>query len=110
MPLPRIEMVYDRTCPNVEECRASLRAALIEIGAPPVWSEWDRNAEETPTALRGFGSPTVLIDGRDICGCSDGLGAVPIANSCRVYRDDRGALCGVPSVQLILAALTNGKH
>lgn len=99
----RVELVYDDDCPNVDECREALRAALAEVGAPPIWKEWDRNAASTPGALRGFGSPTVLIDGQDICGDSGALSAE--ANSCRVYQDDCGCLCGAPSAALISNAI-----
>ncbi len=101
---PTVELVYDQDCPNVNDCRAALRKALTEIGAASEWREWDRSSTATPTKYRGFGSPTVLINGRDICGpigtqTSDG-------NSCRVYADEeRGCICGVPSVATIVNAL-----
>lgn len=105
MESPVIELVYDQDCPNVEPCRAILRSALAEVGIPPAWREWDRNAPETPAAYRVFGSPTVLFDGRDISvapGC-----AAPMGNSCRIYVDeDGGTLRSTPSVRSIINALT----
>ena len=100
---PGIELVYDDDCPNVDECREALRAALAEVGAPLTWKEWHRNADSTPRALRGFGSPTVLIDGHDICGDIGALTAD--ADSCRVYQDECGCLCGAPSAKLIMSAI-----
>lgn len=102
---PAVELVYDQDCPNVDECRTALREALTEIGASPAWREWDRNSTVTPAAYRRYGSPTVLVNGRDICGpgaqTTDG-------NSCRVYSDDeRGCICGAPTVTTIVNALLN---
>lgn len=104
----RIELVYDRDCPNVDRARGAIREALGTLGVPPVWHEWDRQAEQTPEALRHFGSPTVLVNGRDI-GCDENGEPEPDANSCRVYVDETGCLCGAPSARLILAAINEAK-
>ena len=94
---PVIELLYDADCPNVEECRTALRQALIEIGAAAVWHEWDRSWASTPIAYRHLGSPTVLLNGRDICGPD---AAKPEGRSCRLYADEaREHLCGAPSVR-----------
>jgi hypothetical protein len=46
---PGIALVYDDDCPNIDECREALRAALAEVGAPLTWKEWHRNADSTPS-------------------------------------------------------------
>jgi hypothetical protein len=101
---PRIELVYDATCPNVERARAAIRAALLAVGAPMEWEEWERGAEATPAALRGLGSPSVFVNGRDV-GSDEGTSTDADANSCRIYVDERGCLCGAPSAELIVDAL-----
>ena len=101
---PRIEMVYDPDCPNVNRARAAIRGALAAIGAPIAWREWDCTDESTPAALRVMGSPSVLVDGRDV-GCDGGTMAQAHANSCRIYPDDCGCICGAPSIELILRAI-----
>jgi mercuric ion transport protein len=99
-----VALVYDQNCPNVDQCRAALRAALSAVGALPVWNEWDRNSAATPEAYRGFGSPTVLVNGRDICGPERTLSAH--GNSCRIYLGNAGrSMCGAPSVTTIVNAL-----
>jgi hypothetical protein len=99
-----IEIVMDRDCPNVAQCRAALRAALVEAQLPRVWREWDRSAADTPPAYRQLGSPTILIDGRDVADVPGA--AAPSGNSCRVYTDEEnGGLQGVPSVRSIVDAL-----
>lgn len=103
---PSIEIVYDPDCPNVEECRSALRQALTEIGAAPMWREWDRSSASTPMAYRNLGSPTVLLDGRDICGAG---AEMPSGNSCRIYADEeRACLCGAPSVKTLVNGLLAG--
>ncbi len=105
--VPTIALVYDRDCPNVSDCRNALSSPLIELGAQPLWSEWDRNCVDTPAAYRGFGSPTVLVNGCDIYAL-DQISEAD-GNSCRVYADDarggRGGLSGSPSVASIVNAL-----
>lgn len=101
---PMIDLIYDRDCPNAEPCRAVLRSALSEVGMPQSWREWDRNASDTPAEYRAFGSPTLLVDGRDIS-VSPGS-APPAGNSCRVYAGDGdGALRGTPPLRSIVNAL-----
>ena len=101
---PRIELVYDSECPNVGRARTAIRDALTAIGAPIVWREWDRNDSNIPTALCGLGSPSVLVNGKDV-GCDGGSMAQANANSCRIYVDGCGCICGAPSVQLILTTI-----
>lgn len=101
---PRIELVYDPTCPNVDRARSAIRAALAAIDAPAAWREWDCTEAATPPALRRLGSPSVLVNGQDV-GCGGGSMAQADANSCRIYRDDCGCICGAPSVELILRAI-----
>jgi mercuric ion transport protein len=101
---PRVEMVYDPDCPNVERARAAIRNALAAVGAPGVWREWERADPATPVALRHLGSPSVLVNGMDV-GCDGGSMADADANSCRIYTDDCGCICGAPSTELILRVI-----
>jgi hypothetical protein len=96
-----VDLVYDRDCPNVERARSMIRTALGEVGGRAVSREWDREDSATPARFRSYGSPTVLVNGRDV-GCDENEAAQSDANSCRVYADDRGRLCGAPSARLII--------
>ena len=105
---PRIDLVYDRDCPNVARARAMIRAALQEVGVELFWWEWDRDNAATPVALRGYGSPTVLVNGRDVdCEKNDSVEAD--GNSCRVYFDECGCICGAPSATLITSAIRRAR-
>ena len=103
-PRSRIELVYDPTCPNVDHARRAIHDALTRIAAPPLWHEWDRTDPTTPVALQLLGSPTVLVDGRDVARAEDWPVAGD-ANSCRIYRDDVGRISGAPSARQILDAI-----
>ena len=94
-------LIYDPECPNVAAARANLRSAFEAARLPPRWREFDRNAAETPAEWGAFGSPTILVDGRDVTGTD----AVAGGNSCRVYRSADGRLIGVPSVEQITVVL-----
>lgn len=88
---PSVELLYFAGCPHVDAVRANLRAALEDPGA---WREWDLAAPETPDRLKGYGSPTVLVDGTDVTGAAPAPGA---ALSCRAD--------GVPTASVIREAL-----
>ena len=96
----RIELIYDKECPNVQQARQNLRSALELAGLPGTWKEWDRNAPASPAHARNFGSPTILVNGRDIAGFSKEKG-----NNCRVYPSGEGGLQGVPPVERIVQVL-----
>ena len=99
----RIELLLDPDCPNVPEARANLRQALLELGLEPVWSEIDRHSLNAPEYARSYGSPTVLVSGRDVAG-SQAQGRL---DCCRIYRSSEGRAQGAPSVEIIKAALVS---
>ncbi len=102
----RIEFIFDADCPNVEAARNYLRQALAHAGSKPGWKEWDRASAESPPHARLYGSPTILVNGRDVGGLppSDG------SESCRIYTGSAGEISGVPPVEMIAAALRAGGH
>ena len=89
-----IELVYFEGCPNATRARENIRAALEGAGAAPEWDEWDLTLESTPEGYRQHGSPTVLVDGRDVTG----EGADTVAMACRAD--------GAPSVATIAGKLS----
>lgn len=97
-----IELIYDPDCPNVEPARTVLRGACAELGLSPVWSEWNRQDAASPEYVQGFGSPTIIVNGRDVAGAAAG----DMASCCRMYESD-GGLTGTPSTAQIVAALQN---
>ena len=93
-----VELLHFPGCPHVGTARAQLRRAFAAVGLPSVWSEHDVTADDAPAHVRGYGSPTVLVDGRDV------MGAVPVEGaSCRVYAGSE--VPGAPPLEAIVAAL-----
>jgi len=99
-----VELVYDPDCPNAAEARTNLRRALVEAGIATQWVEWNRSARGTPARVKGFGSPTVLVDGRDAAG------AQPSEAACWRIYEFAGARSGAPPAELIACALVAAKR
>jgi len=98
--MSRVELVYDGDCPNVADARAQLLRAFAKTKMEPRWKEWQGDATDSPEHVRGYGSPTILVDGRDVAAAERNGGA-----SCRLYEQPDGAVRGVPSVDMIATAL-----
>ncbi|MFC3674047.1 MerC domain-containing protein [Ferrovibrio xuzhouensis] len=98
--MPSVELVYENTCPNVEAARARLAEAFRAAGIAPVWSEWEVGNPQAPEHVRRFGSPTILVNGKDIVASPD----EDAGSCCRIYAlngDERG----VPPLDAVVAAL-----
>ena len=100
----QVDLVYDRDCPHIDEARATIRAALEAVGSEIDWREWDREDSRTPQELRGYGSPTVLVNGRDVVAIGNESTASD-ANSCRVYFDECSCICAAPPATVIERAI-----
>ena len=100
--MPTAELVYDRDCPNLESARAHLLKAFGQAGMTAHWSEYLIGDPAVPHHARGYGSPTILVDGRDVSG-----GLPANEDSCRIYVDEQGRFSGVPAVHEIATALAN---
>lgn len=79
MNAPKIQLLVFDGCPLADAARRSLQQALREIGLDR-YEEIDLLAEETAADMRGWGSPTILIDGEDLTGAPKGNDV-----GCRVY-------------------------
>lgn len=95
----KIELIYSADCPNVDAAQAALRRSLKAEDLLASFDEVDVAAPGTPEHLRGWGSPTILINGVDVGGET-----VPTGPCCRLY-DDGAARRGAPSDAMIVEAL-----
>jgi hypothetical protein len=95
-----VELIFSPDCPNVELARGRLTEALSTLGRVPAWTEWNRESPAAPEYVRGYGSPTVLVDGRDVSASPASL-----ADSCRVYPSEPG-FDRAPSVRALIQALS----
>ena len=97
--IPKVELVFDPDCPNVAAAREALRRGFAAAGVAPRWCE--HLSSEAPEYARGLGSPTILVDERDVT-----AGAEPSPEACcRVYETADGRLAGVPDVETIARAI-----
>jgi hypothetical protein len=98
--MPKIEFIYEQSCPNIADARAQLRLALEQTGLPMHWQEWEHSAPDCPAYARRYGSPSILVDGEDVAGepATD-------APNCRIYTNTQGRNRGVPDAALIRTAL-----
>jgi hypothetical protein len=92
----KIELIYFDGCPNAQPARDNLRRALEEAALPPTWHEWEQGDAGAPEHVKQYGSPTVLVNDRDVTG----VGAGVAASACRAD--------GACSTETILAALKEG--
>ena len=89
----------------MEEARREITAALREEGLPEHWEEWGQVAAADEQT---FGSPTVIVDGRDVVS-GEVARRTGSGSSCRVYPEgDR--MLGAPSREMIRKALRSSKH
>lgn len=100
--MPRVELIYAADCPHVPAARAQLLRAFAAAGLAARWQEWEGNALESPGYARGFGSPTILINGADAAGHQAGPADTAC---CRLYAHGAGELSGIPALQAIVAKL-----
>lgn len=98
-----VELIYDADCPNVRVTRSQLIKAFTQTGVSARWTEWERSAPDTPDYARAYGSPTILVDGKDIAGVAPQAGTC----ACRVYSDARGSLTRTPPIEAICSALSD---
>ena len=83
----KVQLLYFDGCPHVAEARHVLRAALAACALPEVAvEELDVEAPTTPTELRGWGSPTILVNGADVAGEK-----APSGRSCRLTASSLAA-------------------
>src|SRR6266853_6530902 len=99
----RVELIYDADCPNVAETRANLLQAFAAAHLEAEWTEWERSSPSSPAYVAGFGSPTVLVEGRDVAGENP----EEHISCCRLYASAEGSYSGAPSVDLMKTSLAS---
>lgn len=92
----KVQLLYLEGCPNLEPARAALRDAMVAEQIDQAVEEIDIASPTAPESLRGWGSPTILIDGEEITGAARTSGL-----ACRLYAN--GAP-GVDEIRVLLAA------
>lgn len=91
MTQPKIQLLIFDGCPLADAARTSLQTALASLGLRD-FEEINILDAATPNELKGWGSPTILVEGEDLTRNAKGEGV-----GCRVYNTPNG----VPSPQTI---------
>ena len=90
----KIQLLHFGGCPNVDATRVALRTALAAENVEAAVEEIDVERPDAPAWARGWGSPTILVDGQDVTGQDRSN-----ASSCRLYPG------GAPSIAAIRARI-----
>jgi hypothetical protein len=98
----KIELLYWDGCPSHPEALALLESVLVERGVAAELQVHQVRSHEEAEALGFPGSPTILVDGRDVD--PDGAGGQP-SLTCRIYRLPDGRVSPVPSREQLEEAL-----
>lgn len=96
----RVQLITFSGCPNASATREALERVLASVRVTQEIEEINTSDPATPESLRGWGSPTVLINGIDVGGQN-----VPGGSSCRLYADHTGVIRGVPPESLLMASV-----
>ncbi len=111
----RIEILAREDCPNRGMAITVVQRVVDETGVPAEIEIVDIDSDEDAEELRVLGSPTVLVDGRDVD--LEPANYVEFSAADRIYRTERGP-CGWPEPEWIRDALlravaqtnSNGTH
>ena len=99
--LRKISFLYSDDCPSHHEALSRLRKIMDQEGITVEVETINVRTNEEAIAHRFRGSPTILIDGRDIDPSSlEGFGL-----ACRAYRLEDGRISPLPSESMIRKAL-----
>ncbi|NOZ72526.1 MAG: DUF2703 domain-containing protein [Chloroflexi bacterium] len=99
----QIQFLYYEDCPSHEQALARLKQALAELGIKASIEIIKIETEEQAQQWHFIGSPTILVEGKDI---DPPPPTTPPALTCRTYRREDGRFSPLPSPQLIRQALT----
>ena len=97
-----IELLYWQGCPSHPEAKALLEQVLADLGRDDEIVLTEVTSDAEAERLRFPGSPTILVDGRDI----DAMGANGRPSlTCRIYHLPDGRVSPVPSREQLEVAL-----
>jgi hypothetical protein len=98
-----VELLWWEGCPSTERALAAVREALSDLGLSGVEVHTREIETDDDARAAGFvGSPTILIDGKDLVPAADDE---QIGLSCRVYRRRDGRISPIPDPDDLREAL-----
>jgi hypothetical protein len=102
----KILFLYSEDCPSYTEALVRLRKVLGEEGVRAEISIKLVETDEQAAELHFLGSPTIVIDGRDI----DPQPTPRYALMCRAYRLEDGRISPLPSARMMRSAVRAAKE
>ena len=102
----KLRFLYSEDCPSHEEALQRLRKVLDEEGVVTDLEIVRVDTLEEAEKERFPGSPTIIIDGRDICPTPN----PHYAPACRAYMLEDGRVSPLPSVAMIRDAVRAAKE
>lgn len=97
-----IQVLYCESCPSHEQALVDLHQVIGEEGLDAAVSTHRVESEADARRLHFVGSPTILVNGKDI---DPPPADAPPALTCRAYRLEDGRISPLPSIETIRTAL-----
>jgi hypothetical protein len=97
----RVELLVVEGCPHVSQARADLESVLGHGAIETPIQLVIVNGQDDAEFLSFPGSPTIRVNGDDVVPQPE----LPVAVSCRLYRDAEGRTIGSPPLEAIRAAV-----
>lgn len=102
----RIDFLFWEECPSHHQCLERLEDTMREEGIEATIVRTEITTDERAREIGFPGSPTILVDGRDI---DPPVGDVYFGLTCRTYRHEDGRISPLPSQETIRRALLAAK-
>lgn len=102
----KVRFLYSEDCPSHEEALQRLQSVLQEEGVQADLEIVRVDTFEQAEKERFQGSPTIMIEGHDICP----TGNSHYAPACRAYVLEDGRVSPLPSVAMIRKAILAAKE
>ncbi len=97
---PRISFLYFDGCPLAPKQLGELEIAVESLGRDPATIEQiNIGLDETDDSMKGWGSPTILVDGKEIEG-----GEPSDALFCRTRPGGQGGIINSQEIQELLGS------
>lgn len=96
----KVEILAFSDCPNLEAAKALVTQTLLTQGAEAQISITILQESEVRSAPNFAGSPTILVNGRDVEPAS------PTGFSCRLYAKGQG----VPALESVARAISRARE
>ncbi len=101
-----VTFLYFEDCPSHNVALARLREVLHEEGIQADIKITKVETDEQAQELNFIGSPTILIDGKDIVAPQD---AAIVGLACRTYTLEDGRISPLPSYEMIRNGIRRGR-